>query len=61
MTKSVPLYYVERFVWGVDMEDGVEGDIKKLIDERGRITFARFMEMALFSPRGGYYTSEEHR
>ena len=43
------------------MEDGVEGDIKKLIDERGRITFARFMEMALFSPRGGYYTSEEHR
>jgi len=43
------------------MEDGLEGDIKKLIVERGRITFAKFMEMALFSPRGGYYTSEEHR
>jgi SAM-dependent MidA family methyltransferase len=43
------------------MEDGVEGDIKRLIAERGRITFAQFMEMALFSPRGGYYTSEEHR
>ena len=46
---------------GNDMEDGVEGDIKKLIAERGKITFAQFMEMALFSPRGGYYTSEEHR
>ena len=43
------------------MEDGLEGDIKKLIVERGRITFAKFMEMALFSPSGGYYTSEEHR
>ena len=43
------------------MEDGLEGDIKKLIVDRGRITFAKFMEMALFSPRGGYYTSEEHR
>ncbi|MDA0988084.1 MAG: SAM-dependent methyltransferase [Chloroflexi bacterium] len=42
------------------MADGVEGHIKKLIVERGKITFARFMEMALFSPYGGYYTSSEH-
>ncbi|MDP6102317.1 MAG: SAM-dependent methyltransferase [Dehalococcoidia bacterium] len=42
------------------MEDGVEGVIKKLIVERGKITFAQFMEMALFSSRGGYYTSEQH-
>ena len=35
----------------------VEPHIRKLIHQQGRITFARFMEAALFSPGGGYYTS----
>ena len=39
------------------MADGVEGRIERLIAERGKITFAQFMDMALFSPDGGYYTS----
>jgi SAM-dependent MidA family methyltransferase len=39
------------------MAEGVEGEIGRLVLERGRITFAQFMEMALFSPHGGYYTS----
>jgi SAM-dependent MidA family methyltransferase len=39
------------------MTEGAEGEIESLILERGRITFAQFMETALFSPRGGYYTS----
>ena len=43
------------------MAEGVEGEIGRLILEQGRITFAQFMEMALFSPRGGYYTSSAHR
>ena len=42
------------------MADGAEGEIKRLVLERGRITFAQFMEVALFSPRGGYYTSRAH-
>ena len=39
------------------MADGVEGRIERLIAERGKITFAQFMDMALFSPDGGYYTA----
>ena len=37
-----------------------EQHIRELIHQQGRISFARFMETALFSPRGGYYTSAEH-
>ncbi|MQF48623.1 class I SAM-dependent methyltransferase [SAR202 cluster bacterium AC-647-N09_OGT_505m] len=39
------------------MDEGVGGEIERLIRDRGRITFAQFMDMALFSPVGGYYTS----
>ena len=35
---------------------GVELEIRRRIGERGRITFAEFMELALFWPKGGYYT-----
>ena len=42
------------------MADGAEREIERLILERGRVTFAQFMDMALFSPRGGYYTSRAH-
>lgn len=37
------------------------GAIHNLIHERGRITFADFMEAALYHPDGGYYTSPENR
>ncbi|MBF8267121.1 MAG: hypothetical protein HW388_629, partial [Dehalococcoidia bacterium] len=40
------------------MVEGVAEEIKALIQERGKITFAQFMEMAAFSPQGGYYTSQ---
>ena len=36
--------------------DYVELEISRRIGERGRITFAEFMELALFWPRGGYYS-----
>lgn len=35
----------------------LEGRIKGTIRSQGPITFARFMEMALFDPEEGYYTS----
>jgi len=38
----------------------VESEIRKRIQERGRITFAEFMELALFWPRGGYYTNPDN-
>lgn len=38
----------------------VESDIRELIVERGKITFAQFMDIALFSTNGGYYTSQEY-
>ena len=35
---------------------GVELEVRRRIHERGRITFAEYMELALFWPDGGYYT-----
>ena len=43
------------------MADGALGTIQNLIHEKGRITFADFMEAALYHPDGGYYTSAENR
>ena len=37
----------------------VEAEIHRRIGERGAITFAEFMELALFWPHGGYYLSGE--
>lgn len=34
--------------------------IAKTIEKQGPITFARFMQMALYHPQGGYYTSEKN-
>ena len=34
---------------------GAEAEIRRRIRERGSITFAEFMEVALYWPRGGYY------
>ena len=33
-------------------------EIRGVIGERGRITFEEFMEMTLYSPKGGYYSSK---
>lgn len=37
-------------------ETALEAQVRSLIRDGGRITFARFMEMALYDPDGGYYT-----
>jgi len=39
----------------------VDQEIRQLIAEQGRITFARFMQVCLYSPRGGFYASREQR
>ena len=36
-----------------------EAEIRRRIEARGRITFAEFMEVALYHPGGGYYASGE--
>ena len=41
---------------GREMTTDAEPDIRARIGERGRVTFAEFMEAALYDPRGGYYT-----
>ena len=38
------------------MSSGAERELRARIAERGRVTFAEFMEAALYDPRGGYYT-----
>ena len=39
--------------------NAVESRVHRAIQRDGAITFARYMEMALYSPAGGYYTSRE--
>lgn len=34
-----------------------ESEVRRRIDERGAVTFAEFMDLALYWPRGGYYSS----
>ena len=38
------------------MTSGAESEIRARIARRGRITFAEFMDLALYHPTGGYYT-----
>ena len=43
------------------MPSAVEQEIRDLIEQDGRITFARFMEACLYSPNGGFYTTRGSR
>ncbi|MBT99182.1 MAG: hypothetical protein CL902_11220 [Dehalococcoidia bacterium] len=36
-----------------------EFEVRRRINERGKITFAEFMDIALYWPQGGYYTGRE--
>jgi len=36
-----------------------ESEVRRRIQERGKITFAEFMDIALYWPQGGYYTTRE--
>lgn len=43
------------------LTSAVEREIRDLIRRDGRITFARFMEACLYSPRGGFYSARSDR
>ncbi len=43
------------------MRSAVEQKIRDLIHKNGRITFARFMQACLYSPRGGFYSARDNR
>ena len=43
------------------MPSAVEQEIRELIQERGRITFARFMQTCLYSPNEGFYSGRRDR
>ena len=43
------------------MQSAVEREIRDLIRRDGRITFARFMQACLYSPRGGFYSGRGSR
>jgi SAM-dependent MidA family methyltransferase len=45
----------------VGQDEELAARIRDEIAREGRITFARFMELALYDPAGGYYRSEEAR
>ena len=51
-------------IWPVremTLTSAVEREIRDLIRRDGRITFARFMEACLYSPRGGFYSTRSDR
>ena len=41
----------------IHMKDTPEAEIRGLIEAKGSICFAEFMQVALYHPMGGYYTS----
>ena len=43
------------------LRSAVEQEIRDLIQKDGRITFAQFMQVCLYSPRGGFYSSRGNR
>ena len=46
-----------RTVPEMTLSSAVEREIRDLIRRDGRITFARFMQACLYSPRGGFYSA----
>ena len=43
------------------MPSAVEHEIRELIQQHGRITFAQFMQACLYSPSGGFYSARDGR
>ncbi|HXH12713.1 MAG TPA: SAM-dependent methyltransferase [Alphaproteobacteria bacterium] len=43
------------------MRSAVDQEIRALIHQHGRITFAQFMQTCLYSPRGGFYSARSDR
>ena len=43
------------------VDPSAEGEIKERIAVKGKITFPEFMELALYHPRGGYYSRHRSR
>ncbi len=42
------------------LRSAVEQEIRDLIQKNGRITFARFMQVCLYSPNGGFYSRRDN-
>jgi SAM-dependent MidA family methyltransferase len=47
--------------WGIRLRSTVDQEIRDLIQQHGRMTFAQFMQACLYSPRGGFYASRGNR
>ena len=43
------------------MRSAVDQEIRDLIRKNGRITFAQFMQVCLYSPHGGFYSCRDNR
>ena len=43
------------------MRSAVDQEVRALIQQHGRITFAQFMQTCLYSPRGGFYSARSDR
>ena len=45
----------------IALRPAVEQEIRERIQEKGRITFAEFMQVCLYSPKGGFYSTRANR
>jgi SAM-dependent MidA family methyltransferase len=50
-----------RLFWEMRLRSAVDQEIRDLIHKHGRITFAQFMQVCLYSPHGGFYSSRDNR
>src|SRR5919198_4868569 len=54
------LWHIGR--WGeMRLRSAVDQEIRALIHQHGRITFAQFMQACLYSPHGGFYSARSTR
>jgi SAM-dependent MidA family methyltransferase len=47
--------------WEMRVRSAVDQEIRALIHQHGRMTFAQFMQACLYSPHGGFYSSRGTR
>ncbi len=55
--RRIPAADLDRIESDPDLVERIRGEI----EHRGPITFARFMELALYDPEGGYYRAQSPR
>ncbi|MEK7851212.1 MAG: SAM-dependent methyltransferase, partial [Deltaproteobacteria bacterium] len=58
---NIDINSYHRYPFRMSIDSPILSKLYSLINEKGRITFEEFMDIALYHPEYGYYTSERAR